>query len=188
MIAAVSGADRALGRGEIAERHLVEAVDDRPEPVEIFLLTAGGERRQRAAVKRTFEGDDAIALRPSARRLILAGGLDRTFAGFRPGIAEKDHVGEARGAQPLGGPFVLGNVIEVGDVPELFGLVLQRLDQVRMRMAQRIHRDPGGKVEVALTIGRVEPNAFAPLESEVNTREGRHQVRCHGFGSQPQRQ
>ena len=63
MMAAVSAADRAFDRVKIAERNLIEAVDDRPETVEIFLLTAGGERRQRAAVERALEGDDAIALR-----------------------------------------------------------------------------------------------------------------------------
>ena len=44
-IAAVSGADRALDRVEIAERHLVEAVDHRAEAVEIFLAA----RRRRAS-------------------------------------------------------------------------------------------------------------------------------------------
>ena len=51
--------DRALDRLEVAERHLVEAVDHRAEAFEIFLLPAGGERRQRAAVEGALEGDDA---------------------------------------------------------------------------------------------------------------------------------
>ena len=36
---------------------------DRAEAFEIFLLAAGRERRQRAAVEGAFEGDDADALR-----------------------------------------------------------------------------------------------------------------------------
>ena len=55
-------ADRRLDRLEVAERHLVEAVDRRAEAFEIFLLAAGRERRQRAAVERALEGDDAVAL------------------------------------------------------------------------------------------------------------------------------
>ena len=55
-------ADRRLRRLQVAERHLVEAVDLRAEAFEVFLLAAGGERRQRAAVEGAFEGDDAKAL------------------------------------------------------------------------------------------------------------------------------
>ena len=62
-IAPVSGVDRRLSAFEIAEGDLVEAFDLRSEAFEIFLLPAGGERRQRAAMKGAFEGDDAEALR-----------------------------------------------------------------------------------------------------------------------------
>ena len=54
--------DRLLDRLEIAERHLVEALDHRAEAFEVFLLSARRERRERAAVERALEGDDAIAL------------------------------------------------------------------------------------------------------------------------------
>ena len=37
-------------------------VDLGPEAFEIFLLAAGGDGRQRAAVEGAFEGDDAVAL------------------------------------------------------------------------------------------------------------------------------
>ena len=56
-------ADRRLDRLEIAERHLVEAFERRPEAFEIFRIAAGRERRQRAAVEGALEGDDAVALR-----------------------------------------------------------------------------------------------------------------------------
>ncbi len=61
-IAAVSGADRRLERLAIAERHLVEALDLRSEAFEIFLLAAGRDRGERAAVEGALEGDDAKAL------------------------------------------------------------------------------------------------------------------------------
>ncbi len=47
---------------------------------------------------------------------------------------------------------------------------------MRMRMPERIDGDAGGEIEIALAIGGDEPNAFAPLESEGNTRKGRHQM------------
>ena len=113
------GADRALGRFEIAKRHLVEAVDHRAEAVEIFLLAAGGERRQRAAVKGALEGDDAVALGRAVRGVIFARDLDRAFHRLGAGIAEEHHVGEARLAQPRRDALGLGNLVKIGDVPEL---------------------------------------------------------------------
>ena len=65
-------ADRALDRREVAERHLVEAFDHRAEALEIFLLAAGRERRERAAVERALEGDDAHALGRAVDRMEFA--------------------------------------------------------------------------------------------------------------------
>ena len=117
------GPDRALDRFEIAERHLVEAVDRRAEAFEIFLLAGGGERRQRAAVEGALEGDDAVALGLAARRLVFARHLDRAFHRLGAGIGEEHVVGEARRAQPLGQPLALRNAIEIGDVPDLSRLL-----------------------------------------------------------------
>ena len=54
--------DRPIDGGEIADIDLIEALDHRPEAVEIFLLAAGRERRERAAVKRALEGENAKSL------------------------------------------------------------------------------------------------------------------------------
>jgi hypothetical protein len=59
-------------------------------------------------------------------------------------------------------------------------LLFERGDELRVRVAQRIDRHARAKIEIALAVGRDQPYAFAPLESEVDAREGRHQVRCHG--------
>jgi hypothetical protein len=48
-----------------------------------------------------------------------------------------------------------------------------------MRMTQRIDRDPGGEIEVALTLFGDQPDALAPLESEVDARIGRQEMRGH---------
>ena len=134
------GPDGALGRFQVAERHLVEALDHRTEALEIFLLAAGGERGQRAAVKGALEGDDAVALRLAAHRLVLARHLDRAFHRLGAGIAEEHHVREARRAQPVGQPLGLGDAVEIGNVPDLLGLLGDRRDQVRMGMAERVDR------------------------------------------------
>ena len=65
-------------------------------------------------------------------------------------------------------------------MPDLAGLLVERVDEARMRVAERVDRDAGGEIEIALAIGRDQPNAFAPLEGEVDARIGRQQMRGHG--------
>ena len=162
------GPDGALGRFEIGKRHLVEAFDHRPEAFEIFLLAAGGERRQRAAVKGALERDDAVALRLAAHRLIFARHLDRAFHRLGAGIGEEHHVREARRAQPPGQPLGLGDAVEIGNVPDLLGLLGDRLHQMRMGVAERVDRHPRGEIEVALAVGGDQPRALAALEREID--------------------
>ena len=57
------------------------------------------------------------------------------------------------------------------------GLLADRRDQMRMRVAERIDRDARGEIEIALAVGRDQPGALAPLEGEVDPRIGRQQMR-----------
>jgi hypothetical protein len=171
--------DRALGRLKVGKRHLVEAVDHRTEAVEILFLTAGGQRRQRPAVESALESDDAIALGMAARGVVFARGLDGAFHGFGAGIAEEHHVGKARLAQPPGYTLGLRNLVEVGDVPELLRLLGDGGDQMRMRVAERVDGDAGGKIQVTVAVCRNQPSALTPLKGKVDARVGRQQMRCH---------
>ena len=153
----------------------------RAEAVEMLLVLGGGERRQRPAVERAFEGDDAVALGMAVGGLVLPHHLDDAFHRLGAGIGEKHLVGEGHGAQPVGQPLALRDAVEVGDVDDLLGLLGDRLDHLRMRMAERIDRDAGGEIEIAVAVGRGQPDALAPLESEVDPRVGwQHmRLRCH---------
>ena len=62
-------ADRRLDRSEIAERHLVEAVDLRAKSFEIFRLAAGGDRRERTAMEGALEGNHAVAVARATRMI-----------------------------------------------------------------------------------------------------------------------
>ena len=170
--------DRALGRFEIGKRHLVKAVEYGAEAVEIFLLAAGRQRRQGAAVEGAFEGNDAETFRLAARRLVFARHLDGAFHRLGAGIGEKHDIGEACLAEPLGQPLGLRDSIEIGNVPQLRRLLGDRRDQMRMRVAERVDRDARGEVEVALTVLRDKPCALTPLEREIDPCIGRQQVRC----------
>ena len=71
------GPDRGLDRLEIGDRDLVEAIDLGAEAVEVLGLSAGGDRRERPAMERAFEGERAVALGMAADRLAPARHLDR---------------------------------------------------------------------------------------------------------------
>ena len=110
--------------------------------------------------------------------MIVARQLDRAFHRLRAGIAEEHEVGEALLAQPRGEPLAVRALEQVRHVPELGRLLLQRLDQLRVRVAERIHRDTRGEVEIAIAIGGDEPAALAALEAEIDSGENGKQMRC----------
>ena len=122
------GSDQLFGGVDVVEGDLVEAVGLRAEAFEIFRLAAGGDRRQRAAVERALEGDGAEALGIAVDVVVAARRLDGALHRLGAGIGEEHLVGEGRGDQPLGEAALAGNLVEVGDVPELAGLLGQRGD------------------------------------------------------------
>ena len=127
-----------------------------------------------------LERDDPHALGRAIDGVIFARAFDRAFHRLRARIAEESVFGKAGGgAEPLGEPFAFRNAKQVGDVDELGGLLGDRLRDVRVRMAERVHGDAGGEIEVALAVGRDEPGAFAPLEAEVDACECRQEMRRH---------
>jgi len=63
-------------------------------------------------------------------------------------------------------------------MPDLAGLPGDRLDQVRMGMAQRVDRHARRKIEVTLAVGRHQPRTLAALEGKIDARVGRQQMRC----------
>ena len=163
-------------------RHLVEAVHRRPKTFEIFGGAGRGERAQGAAVEGALEGDDAIALGMALGELIAAHDLDHAFHRFRAGIAEEHEVGKALLAKPRGKLLAIRALEQVRHVPEPGGLFLQRRNQMRMAVAQRIHRDPRGEVEIALAIGGGQPAALAALEAEIDPGKDGEQMRRGAIG------
>src|SRR5205085_1290012 len=168
--------DGLLHGFKIAERDLIEAVDNGAEAFEIFFVSGSRERRERTAVERALEGDDAVTLGTAVDGVELARGLDRAFHRLRAGILEKHVVGKALLAQPVRELLLLGNPKQVGDVDRLMGLRGDRVRDLRMRVAERIDGNARGEVEIARAVGGVEPHTLPPLEAQVDTREGRQQM------------
>ncbi len=174
------GRDRRLQRLVVVEGDLIEALDLGAEALEIFLLAAGRDGRERASVERALEGDDAEAVRLSVRRMVLARHLDGGLVRLRPGIREEHDVGERVVDEPLSEALALGDLVEVGRVPELLRLLGERADEMRMGVTQGIHGDAGAEIEISLAASRDEPGPLASFEGKVGPRIGRQQRRSHG--------
>jgi len=156
----------------VAERQLIEAFDLRPEAFEVFLLAAGRDRREGPPVERALEGQNPETLGRAADKVITPRGLDRAFQRLGARIGEKGAVGEGRGGQSFGEAPLAGNLIKIGDMPELLRLVFERGDEMRMGMAEGIDRDTAAKIHVPSAIARLQPDALAALESEIGARVG----------------
>ncbi len=111
--------------------------------------------------------------------LIFARHLDRAFDRFGARVLEEHEIREAQFAQPCQ-PAARPPESGRGSTcaRSFLRLLGDRLDHMRMGMTQRIDRDAGGEIEIALAVRRHQPRApRAPLESEVDARIGRQQVR-----------
>ncbi|MCY1486270.1 hypothetical protein D9M68_199090 [compost metagenome] len=164
--------DRILDGRDVAERNLVEPWGLWPETFNVLLLTTGGDRRDRAAVEGALEGDDVKLLRLPLGEVVPPRRLDRAFQRFRTGIGEEDPIGKGYGGQAASKTFLTGNLVKVGKVPNLLGLRLQRLDEMRMRMAERVHGNAGSEVEIARAVFGDQPDALSSLETQRRAHVG----------------
>ena len=92
--------------------------------------------------------------------------LDRAFERLGAGIGEEHLVGETCRDKPLGKPRLGRDLVEIGNVPELAGLLGQRRDKMRMAVAERIDGDAAGEIQIALAVIRHQPGALAPFEGQ----------------------
>ena len=151
----------------------------RAEAFEVLLVTRRGERVQQAAVERRLEADDLVALGLAVHELILADQLDAALDRLGARVAEEHRVGERILDQPLGQLLAVADAEQVRGVPELAALLGQSLDQSGMAVAQRVHGDAGGKVQVTSAVRRVEIVALSAFEHDVLATVRRHHSRNH---------
>ena len=101
-----------------------------------------------------LEGDHAEALGLAGGELVAARHLDRALHRLGAGVGEEHGVGEGRVDEPLGQPLAAGMRNRLEMCQSFFGLLGERLDQMRVRMAERVHGDAGGEIEVARAVRR----------------------------------
>ena len=132
------GIDKRLDRGEIAGRSMLETTCRWAETLEIGRIPAGRDGTQRPAVERAGKGDDVRTLGLALVMEIAPGRLDGAFERLGAGICEEHLVGKGNLSQPLGEAFGLGYGEDVRHVPDLFGMRLERIDQVRIVMTEYV--------------------------------------------------
>lgn len=131
------------------------------EPVGIFGLPTHRHGEQRAAVKRVIEGDDFGFVRAVAGDGVMTRQFERRLVGLCAGVGEEHPVGEGgvdQFARQTQRRFI-GE--DVAGMPQGFALAFERLDQRRVAVSQRRHRDAAGKIDVLFSLLIPDPAAFA---------------------------
>ena len=151
---------RGAQRVVIAPGQLGETRQQRSEAVDQFLRACRRDGRGRTPVKRAFEGEDTVAV-AALRGPVLARHLDSQFAGLGARVGEGHVVGEGRRRQAFGQTLLPRHAVEVRQMPDVLGLGLQRLDQLGMGVAERVHRDPGPEIKPSPAVLVPEPGALS---------------------------
>lgn len=154
------------------ERYLVETLDLGTESLEIFRLPARSDGCQRPAMECALEGNDPVALGRAVYIMIATRGLDRAFQRLGARIREEHLVCKGCVHKPLAQATLAGNLVEVGHMPQTCRLLGERGNQMRMAVAQRVHGDAAGEVEIALAAVRHQPASFTSVEGQGCASEG----------------
>jgi len=167
-----SGNRRLQGR-QVVEGRVFESLRQRGKARLEFLLPRRGDRRQRSPVEGIPHGDQLI---PAAEPFmaVFPRQLDGRLVGLRAAVAEKNLVREGVLDQHAGEADLRLDVIEVGDMQELCGLLLNRRRHLRMGMSQAAHRNAPGHVQIFPAVAVPDPHPGPP-----DQHQGKPPVRVH---------
>jgi hypothetical protein len=130
-------------------------------------------------VEGALEGDD---LGPGCALFIMvpAGHLDRQLAGLGARVGEEHRIGKGLFHQHRGEAFLLGDAVEVRDMPEPGGLFGQGCDQLGVRVAKSVDRDPGTQIKISGALHRGQPGALTAGKGQIGAVVGGKDGRDHG--------
>ena len=153
-------------RFDVSRRGVDKAVVEGSEVVVEGVLAGGGQGGQGPAVEAVHQGDDLVPALAVVVKAVFPGCLDGALVGLGPRIAEEHLAHAGAAAQPLGQLGAGSGVVEVGGVLELVGLLGNRLGPVQVAVAQAVHPDAAGEVQIILALGTIGVEAVALLDDD----------------------
>ena len=175
-------AKRGAKRVQIAKGNMVETIRHRPEAGPVCRLVGGRQHAKCPPMERAGGAQDGGTVRLPPLIGGTARHLDGGFIGLGTGITEIDLIEAGQRRQLFRHPFLPRHPVQVRGVPQLAGLVAQRVDQRRMRMAKRVHGNTACAVKIALAIIGNQPAAIPANEGQIGAAIGFHHRRCRRFG------
>jgi len=124
--------DRRLRAFQIVEVDIFEARQQRHEALVHLFLVGRADRGHGPPVEGVLEGDDLELVIVAFVLVIGAHGLDRAFHRLRARIGEEHRIGKGQVDEPLRQVLTLRAPIEVRDMHQRLGLLLDRPDQARV--------------------------------------------------------
>jgi hypothetical protein len=124
-------------------------------------------------VKRVIESDDFSFVRAVAGDGVMARQFERRLVGLSAGVGEEHPIGEGSVDQFAcqAQRRLIGE--DVAGMPQGFALAFERLDQRRMAVPQRRHRDAAGKIDVLFSLLIPDPAALAAHRHKLGRRINR---------------
>ena len=127
-----------------------------------------------ANVRPWNEPSRATTSRRPAGAPVLAGDLQRRLVGLGPGVGEEHLPEPGQVREPVRQLLLLPRRVQVGDVDERAGLLLDGLEPGGVRVAEGHGRDPGREVQVGPSLGVPDAAALAADQGEWIARVRRH--------------
>ena len=156
---------------KIVERRIGEAFGHRPEAdlACIVRLAGCGHGTEGAPVEGFTGGDDMVLFRAVLFHTIFTGHLDHGFIGLGTGILIEDLVHADGRADLLGEQRLRNGVWVVEGLHQHGGLILHRLDDLLVAVADRIDRDACVEIKIRGVVLVVHVDAFGMVRQKIET-------------------
>ena len=160
---------------------MLEPVQQRIKKTLYLLLAGGRNRGHGAAMEGIGGGDDFVALRSIGVAAVLAGQLDGRLVGLGAAVAEEGLIGKGVVAEQLRQFDLLRDLIIIGTMNQLCGLLLQSRNDLGMTVPQIVDRHTPEKIKVLFAIGIPQAAPFSPDRHDRVAAIGPHDVSVRFF-------
>ena len=163
--------------GHVVQTHKLYARHERLERFAVLFGPSGRQRAERASVKRVFERQDLDAIEVSGMLLAGIGArqFHRAVGDLGARVGKEDALEPGQRSKLLGERGLIGMVEEIGDVEQRLRLVAQDGENLRMAVAERVHRQPTQKIQVFPAALVVEIASLSPDRQDGQAVIGRNQ-------------